>query len=99
MGGGIAYTSALRGTPVRMKDIQQGQLDLGMNEARKLLARQGKSGRPKQERADVIAATITPPLAYEGFNGVAAVVEAVVEKHNSKHGGAWSVEKQGRQDR
>src|SRR3546814_1693390 len=40
MGGGIAYTSALRGTPVRMKDIQQGQLDLGMNEARKLLARQ-----------------------------------------------------------
>src|SRR3546814_9475014 len=38
MGGGIAYTSALRGTPVRMKDIQQGQLDLGMNEARKLLA-------------------------------------------------------------
>src|SRR3546814_19722284 len=28
MGGGIAYTSALRGTPVRMKDIQQGQLDL-----------------------------------------------------------------------
>lgn len=85
MGGGIAYTSALRGTPVRMKDIQQAQLDLGMNEAHKLLARQVKSGRLKQERADAIASTITPQLDYTGFEGIDAVVEAVVENIKIKH--------------
>ncbi|MCW1889609.1 hypothetical protein OK016_09390 [Vibrio chagasii] len=36
MGGGIAYQSALKGVPV-MKDIAQASLDLGMNEASKLL--------------------------------------------------------------
>src|SRR3546814_1227933 len=35
MGGGIASTSALRGPSVRLNDIQQGQLALGMHEARK----------------------------------------------------------------
>ncbi|NGY04354.1 fatty acid oxidation complex subunit alpha FadB [Solimonas terrae] len=85
MGGGIAYTSALRGTPVRMKDIQQSQLELGMGEAHKLLAKQVRSGRLKAERADAIAATITPQLDYAGFEQVDAVVEAVVENLDIKH--------------
>src|SRR3546814_4647073 len=70
-----------------------------MNEARKLLARQVKSGRLKQERADVIAATITPQLDYEGFDGVDAVVEAVVENIKIKHGVLSEVEKLVRPDR
>src|SRR3546814_4270858 len=69
-----------------------------MNEARKLLARQVKSGRLKQERADVIAATITPQLDYEGFDGVDAVVEAVVENIKIKHGVLSEVEKLVRPD-
>src|SRR3546814_17570031 len=69
-----------------------------MNEARKLLARQVKSGRLKQERADVIAATIAPQLDYEGFDGVDAVVEAVVENIKIKHGVLSEVEKLVRPD-
>jgi len=85
MGGGIAYTSALRGTPVRLKDIQQKQLDLGIGEANKLLAKQVKNGRLKQEKADAILGTITPQLDYTGFDSVDVVVEAVVENIKIKH--------------
>ncbi|MFT3754426.1 MAG: 3-hydroxyacyl-CoA dehydrogenase NAD-binding domain-containing protein [Pseudoxanthomonas sp.] len=85
MGGGIAYTSALRGTPVRMKDIQQKQLDLGIGEANKLLAKQVKNGRLAQEKADALLSTITPQLDYNGFDGVDVVVEAVVENLKIKH--------------
>ncbi|MCW0468542.1 3-hydroxyacyl-CoA dehydrogenase NAD-binding domain-containing protein [Vibrio chagasii] len=45
MGGGIAYQSALKGVPVMMKDIAQASLDLGMNEASKLLNKRLSRGR------------------------------------------------------
>ena len=80
MGGGIAYTSASRGVPVIMKDIQQGQLDAGMAEARKLLNKQVESGRLKAEKAATVLADIHPTLEYAGFDTVDVVVEAVVEK-------------------
>lgn len=79
MGGGIAYTSALRGTPVRMKDIAQPQLDLGIAEASKQLAKQVKNGRVAQERADAVLASIRPQLDEAGFDAVDCVIEAVVE--------------------
>jgi 3-hydroxyacyl-CoA dehydrogenase / enoyl-CoA hydratase / 3-hydroxybutyryl-CoA epimerase / enoyl-CoA isomerase len=80
MGGGIAYTSAVRGIPVVMKDIQQGALDAGMAEARKLLDKQVESGRVKADKAAAVLADIRPTLQYEGFETVDIVVEAVVEK-------------------
>lgn len=85
MGGGIAFTSALRGTPVLMKDIQTKQLELGMAEAQKLLAKQVKSGKQKQEQADAVLASIKPQLDYAGFDAAAVVVEAVVENLKVKH--------------
>lgn len=85
MGGGIAYTTALRGTPVRMKDIAQPALDLGMNEARRQVNRQVQQGRMVQEKADGVLALITPQLDDEGFDGVDLVVEAVVESLGVKH--------------
>ena len=80
MGGGIAYTSASRGVPVILKDIQQGQLDAGMAEAGKLLNKQIESGRLKAEKAATVLADIHPTLEYSGFDTVDVVVEAVVEK-------------------
>ena len=80
MGGGIAYTSASRGIPVIMKDIQQGALDAGMAEARKLLDKQVESGRLKADKAAALLAEIRPTLEYDGFETVDVVVEAVVEK-------------------
>ena len=85
MGGGIAYTSALRGTPVLMKDIQQKQTDLGMSEASKLLGRQVKNGKLTQVKADAVLAAIHPQLDYAGFGEVDAVIEAVVENIKVKH--------------
>lgn len=93
MGGGIAYTSAIRGTPVLMKDIQQKQLDLGVSEAKKLLGKQVAGGRLKQERADALLGTIRPQLDYSGFAQVDIVVEAVVENLKIKHAVLSEVEK------
>ena len=84
MGGGIAYTSALRGVPVLMKDIQQGALEVGIAEVRKLLAKQVEAGRMKADRADAVVADIRPMLEYEDFESVDLVVEAVVEKMQVK---------------
>lgn len=79
MGGGIAYTSAVRGIPVIMKDIAEQALDLGMGEAHKLLDKQVGNGRLSAEQADVIHAQIKPTLDYDDFANVDVVVEAVIE--------------------
>lgn len=84
MGGGIAYTAALRGTPVLLKDIASKQLDLGVGEASKLLARQVKSGRLAQDKADAILQSIKPQLDDRGFDAVDLVIEAVVERLDIK---------------
>jgi len=79
MGGGIAYQSASRGVPIVMKDIAATALDLGMSEARKLLAKAVATGRLTQDKADVVIGSITPSLTYEGFDDADVVVEAIVE--------------------
>lgn len=79
MGGGIAYTSALKGIAVRMKDIAQPALDLGMAEANKLLQRQIKAGRMDAAKAEKVLAAITPQLDNTGLDQVDCVVEAIVE--------------------
>ncbi|MDF3842984.1 fatty acid oxidation complex subunit alpha FadB [Pseudomonas citronellolis] len=79
MGGGIAYTSAVRGVPVVMKDIAEKALDLGMSEARKLLDKQVANQRLSNAQADAILGQIQPTLSYPGFTELDVVVEAVVE--------------------
>ncbi|MGB8901458.1 MAG: 3-hydroxyacyl-CoA dehydrogenase NAD-binding domain-containing protein, partial [Methylocella sp.] len=79
MGGGIAYQSASRGVPIVMKDISATAIDLGMSEARKLLAKTVETGRLTQDKADAVIGSITPSLTYEGFENADVVIEAVVE--------------------
>ncbi|MBB6095398.1 3-hydroxyacyl-CoA dehydrogenase/enoyl-CoA hydratase/3-hydroxybutyryl-CoA epimerase/enoyl-CoA isomerase [Povalibacter uvarum] len=85
MGGGIAYTSASRGIPVRMKDIRQEQLDLGSSEAGKLVGKQVSIGRLRQEQADAVLKAIGAQLDYAGVDTTDVVVEAVVENLKIKH--------------
>ncbi|NND81764.1 MAG: fatty acid oxidation complex subunit alpha FadB [Gammaproteobacteria bacterium] len=85
MGGGIAYQSALKGTPIKMKDIAQEGLDLGLAEANKLLSKQVNRGRMKVEQMGAILASIDPTLSYDGFDAVDIVVEAVVENPKVKN--------------
>ncbi len=46
MGGGIAYQSALKGTPILMKDIREEGIQMGLNEAAKLLGKRVREGSP-----------------------------------------------------
>lgn len=84
MGGGIAYQSASRGTPVIMKDIADKALDLGMNEANKLLSAQVGRKKLTPEKAGAVLSTIRPTLNYGDFGAVDVVVEAVVENPKVK---------------
>ncbi len=84
MGGGISYQSASKGIPVVMKDINQPALDLGMNEAIKILSKGVKIGKLKADKMAKIIATITPTLDYSAIKNVDLVVEAVVENAKVK---------------
>jgi 3-hydroxyacyl-CoA dehydrogenase/enoyl-CoA hydratase/3-hydroxybutyryl-CoA epimerase/enoyl-CoA isomerase len=93
MGGGIAYQSALTGTPAVMKDIAQEGLDLGMGEAAKLLSRLVKKGRMTEDKKAAVLASITPTLEYgDDFRKVDVLVEAVVENLQVKHAVLTDVE-------
>ncbi len=84
MGGGIAYQSASRGTPIIMKDIADKALDLGMSEANKLLSKQVERKKMKPEKAGAVLSTIRPTLNYGDFQNVDIIVEAVVENPKVK---------------
>jgi 3-hydroxyacyl-CoA dehydrogenase/enoyl-CoA hydratase/3-hydroxybutyryl-CoA epimerase/enoyl-CoA isomerase len=84
MGGGIAYQSASKGIPVIMKDIAQPALDLGMNEAIKILSKGVKLGKLKADKMAKVVATITPTLDYAAVKHADLVVEAVVENPKVK---------------
>jgi 3-hydroxyacyl-CoA dehydrogenase/enoyl-CoA hydratase/3-hydroxybutyryl-CoA epimerase/enoyl-CoA isomerase len=84
MGGGIAYQSAVKGTPIIMKDIRPEALDLGMNEAGKLLSGQVAKGRMTADAMSATLARIRPTLNYGDFKDVDIVIEAVVENPKVK---------------
>ncbi|MCP4295991.1 MAG: fatty acid oxidation complex subunit alpha FadB, partial [Proteobacteria bacterium] len=84
MGGGISYQSASRGIPVVMKDIQEDALELGLNEATKLLNKQVSRGKMDTLKMAGILTSINPTLSYESLSNVDIVVEAVVENEKIK---------------
>lgn len=84
MGGGVAYQSASKGTPILMKDINEGALQLGLDEAIKLLGGQLKRGRIDVPKMAKVLTQITPTLSYGDFGRVDLVVEAVVENEKVK---------------
>jgi len=84
MGGGIAYQSALKGTPIIMKDIAQEGLDMGMAEARKQLEKQVAKGRMDANKMFGILSGIEATLSYDDIDKADIVVEAVVENPKVK---------------
>ncbi len=98
MGGGIAYQSSFRGVPIRMKDIAQKGLDLGMNEASKLLSKRVSRGRMTPEQMGETLGRIRPTLSYDGFDELNIVVEAVIENPKVKCSVLAEVEQQVRDD-
>jgi len=98
MGGGIAYQSALKATPILMKDIVQEGIDLGMSEAYKLANKQVSRGKMDSARMVNLISNIQPTLTYEGFDRVDIVVEAVIENTNLKKKVLSELEEQVRND-
>ncbi|WP_420465062.1 fatty acid oxidation complex subunit alpha FadB [Panacagrimonas sp.] len=84
MGGGIAYQSSVKGTPIIMKDIADKQLELGVNEANKLLAKEVERKKMTAAKAGEVLGHIRPTLNYGDFGTVDVVVEAVVENPKIK---------------
>lgn len=84
MGGGIAYQNAISGYPVVMKDIVQAALDMGMEQANKLLQKSVSKGKLDTQQADHIRSMINPTLEDRHLEACQIIVEAVVERPDIK---------------
>jgi len=84
MGGGIAYQSVVKGTPVIMKDIADAGLQQGLTEAAKLLSKQVDKGKLSSLAMAEVLNRVDATLDYNNFGSVDIVVEAVVENVNVK---------------
>ncbi|GAA0812121.1 fatty acid oxidation complex subunit alpha FadB [Colwellia asteriadis] len=84
MGGGIAYQSAYKGTPIVMKDINDKALTLGLATASNILTKQVERGRMSATKMAGVLTNITATLSYDAVKDVDVVVEAVVENPKVK---------------
>jgi 3-hydroxyacyl-CoA dehydrogenase/enoyl-CoA hydratase/3-hydroxybutyryl-CoA epimerase/enoyl-CoA isomerase len=84
MGGGIAYQSASKGTPILMKDIREEGIQMGLAEASKLLVGRVDKGRMTPAKMAEALTAIRPTMSYGDFGHVDIVVEAVVENPKVK---------------
>jgi 3-hydroxyacyl-CoA dehydrogenase/enoyl-CoA hydratase/3-hydroxybutyryl-CoA epimerase/enoyl-CoA isomerase len=98
MGGGIAFQSALKGTPIVMKDIQEGALALGLAEADKLLVKRVERGKLTAAGMALVLNRIRPTLGYGDCREIDLAVEAVVENEQVKQAVLAELEKQVRPD-
>ncbi|ALT00043.1 fatty acid oxidation complex subunit alpha FadB [Lacimicrobium alkaliphilum] len=84
MGGGIAYQSAVKGTPTVMKDIRQEALQLGLDEAAKILNKGMERGKVNARTLASTLNNIVPTLEYSTLKDADVVIEAVVENPKVK---------------
>lgn len=84
MGGGISYQAALKGTKVVMKDIAQPALQLGLDEAAKILGKGMQRGKVDAKKMAATLNNIVPTLEYSAIKDSEIVIEAVVENEKIK---------------
>ncbi len=92
MGGQIAQTIAAAGIPVVLKDIDDGLVQAGLEEARsvtqgqvgKLVERGKLDSEQGQAQVEEVLGRIVGTTSYEGFGDVDFVVEAVPERMDVK---------------
>ena len=86
MGAGIAMVFANAGIPIFLMDVDQAALDRGLANIKKNYAASVNRGRFPQEYVDERLKLINPTLAYDDFENVDMVVEAVFEGMAPKKG-------------
>lgn len=84
MGAGIAYSSAMAGIEVVLKDVSEDNAANGKAYSKKLLDKAVSRGKMTQSAADAILARITPTASAEALQGCDLVIEAVFEKQELK---------------
>lgn len=84
MGAGIAYSSAMSGIEVVLKDISEENAQKGKDYSKKILDKAISRGKMTQEKADAILSLIKPTANAEDLQGCDLVIEAVFEKTELK---------------
>ncbi|MDN5930266.1 MAG: enoyl-CoA hydratase-related protein, partial [Pseudonocardia sp.] len=79
MGAGIAYTCALSGWEVVLKDVSQEAADKGKAYSEGLVAKGVQRGKTTQEKGDALLTRITATDDYADLAGCDIVIEAVFE--------------------
>ncbi|GAA3915247.1 3-hydroxyacyl-CoA dehydrogenase NAD-binding domain-containing protein [Litoribacillus peritrichatus] len=84
MGAGIAYSSAIRGIDVVLKDVSQEAAEKGKTYSEKLLKKQVSRGRKTQAEMEDILGRILATGDSADFEGCDLIIEAVFEDRSLK---------------
>ena len=84
MGAGIAYSAAMAGIDVVLKDVSVEGAEKGKAYSEKLLTKRVERGKMDQAKAEEVLARITPTADAADLAGVDAVIEAVFEDYDLK---------------
>ncbi|KEF31745.1 MAG: 3-hydroxyacyl-CoA dehydrogenase [Gammaproteobacteria bacterium] len=84
MGAGIAYSTAVRGIEVVLKDVSIENAEKGKSYSEKLLAKKVSRGRMTEEKMQEILGRIRPTASADDLAGCDLVIEAVFEDSGLK---------------
>lgn len=84
MGAGIAYSTAIKGIPVVLKDVSVENAEKGKAYSQKLLDKKVSQGRMTAEKCDQILSLITATASAEDLKGCDLIIEAVFENQELK---------------
>ncbi|HVH21739.1 MAG TPA: 3-hydroxyacyl-CoA dehydrogenase family protein, partial [Pseudonocardia sp.] len=85
MGAGIAYSCALVGWPVVLKDVSLEAAERGKGYSEKLVAKGVKRGKTTLVAGEALLERITPTADYNDLAGCDLIIEAVFESASLKH--------------
>ncbi|MFN3290948.1 MAG: 3-hydroxyacyl-CoA dehydrogenase NAD-binding domain-containing protein [Acinetobacter sp.] len=84
MGAGIAYSTAIKGVPVVLKDVSVENAEKGKAYSQKLLDKKVSQGRMTAEKRDQVLSLITATAFAEDLKGCDLIIEAVFENQELK---------------
>ncbi|MEK5786216.1 3-hydroxyacyl-CoA dehydrogenase NAD-binding domain-containing protein [Acinetobacter johnsonii] len=84
MGAGIAYSTAIKGVPVILKDVSVENAEKGKAYSQKLLDKKVSQGRMTAEKRDQVLSLITATASAEDLKGCDLIIEAVFENQELK---------------
>ena len=84
MGAGIAYSTAIKGIPVVLKDVSVENAEKGKAYSQKLLDKRVSQGRMTAEKRDQVLALITATANAADLQGCDLIIEAVFENQELK---------------